>query len=798
MPDIEQVKLSEFFRSVKKPRYVLGTTYTLSLAFFESVVFSCIPRRDLKYCLIISDANGYHRALDEGAALQGAAQGYMVVPAPVSGCFHAKVWLVIGESEASLLVGSGNLTQSGFMTNAELFDSLHFTADQRPTQEQAASIIAFLAGLASMWSEEDRAHLLCVDMLAEMRRQFSAVAGSNQVVSQGAPIFIHSFDGPLISQLPEASVTSDLYVAAPYFGNSVNGLTGLRDRYSPANTYVFPAVHGTQATDFPGTAVEADPNVTLARLSVKGKKTSFAHLKLYGVSDAAGDAWLCCTSANCTEAAWQNKNIEAGLVRRLPNEMLATYFVADKKALPEGEVDYGGDEAHAGRLHLWATESGMGIDITTASDSIDRLPLQDVALILRIGSKVVALSRSTMFAGGRTEHVLWAAFEGIRRERSMAICLEIQAKDASGGDIRGACFVENRMLLTADPIHRSAWRGALALLDSQSMPDLSDIAAIFTLVSNIFDGRLVARVTTAEKVEKQADDEDDENAVVHVPVWPPTADTQDLHHRIGTTGLGQLALCQKILSTLLKPQVSQAKGKETQPSLDESEGDRQSDGQDTEAAQRAREEVEARTKKLAQHLWDRADRDYRHLHHRLQTLCPGEELAPNIWPAAIFVFLATAAVHRATSRVAANIDDKISMHHLIDQFVRLMLNDRRQPDDFCCPKGFRYRSDDQFPPLASDLKATFDAKPDIDLATVMVAVLVAHKMHIAPGNEYPILWQRYLRQFLGDDFEPTDDFQVAVRRIWSQYLHEDTNAMTDDDFNAACLTMWHAYREGAG
>src|SRR3989442_1421728 len=134
--EIEQVKLSEFFRSVKKPRYVLGTTYTLSLAFFESVVYSCIERRELKYCLIISDAHGYNRSLDEGTALQGAAQGYMVVPSPVPGCFHPKVWLLIGEEEGALLVGSGNLTQSGFMTNAELFDSLMFSKKAPLTKDQ--------------------------------------------------------------------------------------------------------------------------------------------------------------------------------------------------------------------------------------------------------------------------------------------------------------------------------------------------------------------------------------------------------------------------------------------------------------------------------------------------------------------------------------------------------------------------------------------------------------------------------------------------------------------------------------
>ncbi|NTU48983.1 MAG: excinuclease ABC subunit UvrC, partial [Syntrophobacteraceae bacterium] len=41
-----------------------------------------------------------------------------------------------------------------------------------------------------------------------------------------------------------------------------------------------------------------------------------------------GRAWLCCTSANCTDAAWQGANIEAGLVRTVAPEVVTSYFRA--------------------------------------------------------------------------------------------------------------------------------------------------------------------------------------------------------------------------------------------------------------------------------------------------------------------------------------------------------------------------------------------------------------------------------------------------------------------------------------
>ncbi len=792
--EIEQVKLSEFFSSVKKPRFVLGTTYTLSLAFFESVVFPVIPRRDLKHCVIISDSHGYHRSLDEGGALQGAAQSYMVVPAPISGCFHAKVWLLLGESEASLLVGSGNLTQSGFMTNAELFDSLHFTSDNPPTPEQFNSITSFISGLAGMWPEQDRGNVLCVEMLVEMRRHLSALFLKNQIHVDKSPRFMHSFNGALIEQLPETDKTQSLQIAAPFFGNSTAGLMLLQNRYSPERTNLFPAVHNERATDFPADAVAAEPGITLSRLHVKGKDSSFAHLKLYGGLNLHDEAWLCCTSANCTSAAWQGSNIEAGLVRFIKPDTLSTYFNADKKPLPDGSISYDGDKEKSSRLNIWATESGVSIEIMLASTSAGKAPLRDAALIVRCGSNTASILRENLFVNSSTEHINLSAFNGFNLTRNMSVCLEIHATSNSGNNVCGACFVENRMLLIADPIHRSAWRGALALLDTESMPDLADIAAIFTLVSNIFDGRLVSRVSLIKNPKSEEEKEDEDDGVIHVPIWPPISDTRELQSRIGATGIGQLALCQKILSKLLNPQTPDTTKHETQTLLEEIDGDDLSEDPVSKAVQEEREDKELRAKKQAQQLWNRADKDYQSLRSRLQTLCPEVEVAPNVWPASVFVFLATAAVHRLTSRIATNLDKKITMRNLIDQFIHLMLYDRKQAKDFCCPKSFRYRSDVSFPPLSSDLRNTFNAEPGCDLAAVMVAVLVAHKMNIAPENQYPAMWPLCLQKIVGKEFEPDKYFGGACLRIWSQYLHEYDSVTSDTDFNAAYEAIWSAYR----
>ena len=221
MKIIESVELRDVLKLVAKPRYILGTTYTLSLAFFESAIFPEFKREQLKSCLIICDSLGYHNALTESAALQGAAQDYMVVRAPIPGSFHPKVWLVVGETEAVLLTGSGNLTQAGFMTNAELFDALHFTADNPPSVELLADVRSFVTGLAGMWRSEDHHELLCVETLTQIEQALAAVpVAANH--EPGAIRFLHSFQGTLIEQMPAAADVKELYIAAPYFG--LNGV----------------------------------------------------------------------------------------------------------------------------------------------------------------------------------------------------------------------------------------------------------------------------------------------------------------------------------------------------------------------------------------------------------------------------------------------------------------------------------------------------------------------------------------------------------------------------------------------
>lgn len=773
---IESIKLSDFFESIKKPRYVVGTTYTLSLAFFESVVMPYIDRSQLRACFIIADKIGYQRAISEAAALQGAGNGYMVAPAPGSGCFHPKVWLVVGETEMAMLVGSGNLTQSGFMVNAEYFDSVFISKDEPADERLVSDIESFVAGLAGMWNAGDAASALYVETLGQIRSTLGVFRGGKS----DAPHLrmLHSFSGKLIDGLPEVPDCTEIFAAAPFFGGSDDGLRLLAKRYPGAKLHVFPAVHSAEVTDLPLAKVKAELKPkTLAALHIPGKSRPLAHLKLYGFKGLSS-SWMYCTSANCTAAAWTGPNVEAGLLRPVDANVFKEFFQPDKAKLPAGSLEYSGDSGHIHDFSLTASDTGAGLELIATGTEQDRLPLADVRLTVRAGSHTVVHKMDKIFTSHGTEFVAWDHLAGWRMPRNIAICIELSAKDKSGKSVSGACFVENRVLLTSDPIHRSAWRGALALLDSEALPDLSDIAAIFTLVGNIFDGRVVSRsisIRDEEQPGQESDQEDDSS--IHVAVWPPQPVHHDLQKRLGTTGIGQLQWCQKILQVFLKPE--SATDEKNRVVMREAVDEAEDDESGKTAAEREAESDQLL--KLSERIWSKAEKDYYRLINRLQTLEPDEKIAENVWPAAVFVFLATMGVRRAASRLANNVGDIPAAASLANEFLYLMVNKREQHENFCCSRDMRYRNA-PFPPLSQDLRQTFNAVIHPDLSTVMMAVVAQKKMLEAPNGEYPMLWPRLMGEVLGKDFAWDDGVEEACLRIWKLYLREDTSKETDEQF----------------
>lgn len=783
MKSFDAIALSEVLKLVPRPRYVLGTTYTLSLAFFESVVFPCIDRSQLRQCLIVADRLGYQRAFDEGAALLGAGQDYAVERSPMPDTFHAKVWLLLGEDVGLLLVGSGNLTQSGFMTNAELFDAVHFTRDEPAPSSLLDSIRSFLRGLGGMWKSAQGESSLCTEILESMEELVSRSPGGG--AESGAPKFIHSFAGPLIEQMPVAPEAQGLLIAAPYFAQSLGGIEVLRRQYPGSKVRIFPAVHAGKMVDLPLDRARAafKPLVT-SRLKTPGKKDAFPHLKLYGIRRDESSGWIFCTSANCTKAAWQGPNVEAGILRPVDGSTLDEYFVAEKGDLPAAMLNYGGEVGAVAELEIAACDVGEGVDLYVSARSAESIPLYDVELTLRAGSHVGRLQKPALFEGDVRARLPYAAFTDWRRPRKVALCLMIRGRDANGRVLTGGCFVENRLLLTADPLHRSAWRGALALLDGDGAPDFGDIAAVFTLARDLFDGRLVRKQESIGAVCDGGEEVAPPPGPIPIAVWPPMADDRELRRRIGLTGTGQIQWLQRILGALLRDEaahegldhVGGADAHATDEGPSEKEQATQS-GQRDKACQNA-----------VDRMWRHALSSFEGVSSALRQLCPSQEQALNVWPAAIFMLLATLAVLRAVKRTAPEFVCNRTPSELVDEFLQAMFHDRRQGDDFCTPRDFRYRSE-MFPVLAADIRKTYGIRPHPDVSVILLALITEKKLRLAE-NLYSAMWKRYLDLALDVAVVSDPGMRDAVRRTWRRLICYGEGADSDEAFNRAYDAVW--------
>jgi len=379
MADVPQIPLKEFFK-LFAPTHVLGTTYTISLAFFEGLIYPEIKRTNLRRCLLLCDKLGFHRATVESSALRSVGREYMAICAPTQHSFHPKVWLMIGDGKAALLVGSGNLTQSGFMDNNELFDVVEFK-EGGPFQTVAKDVASFLAGLRALWPGVDARRLLAIETLEEMQRELEDLARKMPDETDSDVRFLSNFNSPLVEQFGDFFLGGSIRVAAPYFGGGTNGLQILQEQLAPTQIRVFPAVHRGSELDVPLSELDELSGISVHALKM-GRKNAFSHLKAYGF-DSDGGQWFFTTSANCTLAALGGDNVEAGLLRRVERDVLDQYFVEKpREELPTALRT--NDFADGDRwFPFWAADRGSKIELLTSHSA--KCPLSNVTVSVKVG-----------------------------------------------------------------------------------------------------------------------------------------------------------------------------------------------------------------------------------------------------------------------------------------------------------------------------------------------------------------------------------------------------------------------------
>ena len=281
---------------------VIVLTHNIDFVFVQNLVLSALSRCGSPSLTIFADASCAAETFFLQAPLLGnLGTRYRVVPVAMAHGFrfHPKAVLLAGRKSARLLVGSGNLTFSGWRENGEIwvrFRSEDGTAEIAAFKSYLDQLVARLALNDTLKSEIEETFDAATRSWAE---QLDEPAGLVGRIGSGPP---------LVEAMREAlgGVPNDsLFVVSPYFDERSQALVRLHQTLDPQLTEVLVDPKHTNLR--PTAAQDLPENLKLRpawieRPEATGHRRCFLHAKIYAVEK--GDEVLALIgSANCSQAA---------------------------------------------------------------------------------------------------------------------------------------------------------------------------------------------------------------------------------------------------------------------------------------------------------------------------------------------------------------------------------------------------------------------------------------------------------------------------------------------------------------
>ncbi|MGV7241089.1 hypothetical protein [Caballeronia sp. M23-90] len=327
----------------------LITSFNASLPFYEEVVLRRLVAAGCQQNIVLMDhAQCSLSWQSEATRPRLAGTAYSLVPVSVPGAFHPKICILAGKKKAAVLVGSHNLTLSGFGYNREITNWVQVT--DREDQEGAA-LLDSVWQMVREWIELAREHV--PPSLIEAVLSFSK--SLTQLSSPGAAtttIALHQRPGgaSLIEQI-SARVKGEVRrigITGAFFDSDLAFVAHLHERWPEADVVVAidpETVHLPSMREVQARFVDA--RLLWTNASNRGDK--YLHAKVLYLEQRHDDGnALISGSANPSRPAWMGNrnsaNVEAVLMRMGPDaqaalEMLGLSGMFTLPALSAGELE---------------------------------------------------------------------------------------------------------------------------------------------------------------------------------------------------------------------------------------------------------------------------------------------------------------------------------------------------------------------------------------------------------------------------------------------------------------------------
>jgi len=335
---------SDLLKAIAASRDVTNAiilTHNIDFVFLQTVVLAAFRKCGHPSITVFADAQCAAESFaHQGAVLDGLGVRYRVVPVAMSPGFrfHPKAVLLSGEKEATLFVGSGNLTFGGWRENAEVWMRFDATSDRSAVFAEFhryAREILDRVPLANAISEE-----LTEAFDAKTRTWWTEEMGTDSATLLGRAGSGASLLDAFRGAQGEAPV-DELVVCSPYFDEEGAALGALIERTGASRATVLCQPSGstlTQKAFEAGGASATLQHVSFAHVSDDAEpRKAFIHAKFYGM--IRGDQVLVIAgSANCSRAALvasgKSGNAELMASRQMPLTEFKSTLVGELQRVP--------------------------------------------------------------------------------------------------------------------------------------------------------------------------------------------------------------------------------------------------------------------------------------------------------------------------------------------------------------------------------------------------------------------------------------------------------------------------------
>lgn len=402
----DELSLLEHFKDRAYDASLIAT-YNAFLPFYEDVLLRRLEAKGCLHNVVLMDARQCAASLvNEGLRPRRAGRDYSLLPIRVGGAFHPKIILLVGRQQGVLMVGSHNLTMSGFGLNRELTTKFEYTPSKNKQKDwttlatfQAA--FRFLRGWATDQPEEMHEVLDLFEHHAPWLRELMPADTTMPLLCSGR-------EGRNLWEMVRANLPDNvrrITVVGPYFDSELAFLRQLAREYQPQELIVG---IDPQRTKLSRQTRQFLPQAKFVDVGALYPNREYVHAKALFFETTDGQEMLVTGSANPSRTAWlalADRNVEAivlhsGSKGQTPAKGLGLTALAKQQPLsPEDWAQIGeplpesDSESPSDRLPLLAvvTEEGFELIVDlSAKSGIDEVRLlNNVAETIGNSSKIV-------------------------------------------------------------------------------------------------------------------------------------------------------------------------------------------------------------------------------------------------------------------------------------------------------------------------------------------------------------------------------------------------------------------------